>query len=101
MKHLMKTLKMGYIPIDDLLTYQQQEQVAKLFRFGTEEDIELFEQSVNLSKTKSERDNSTNQRFLYQANKRKSKRIKKNIKSLERQSEIINVIDCLDVGFLN
>ena len=86
----MKIRKMGYVdPIDDLLTLQQQQQIAKLFRFGTPEDIELFEQSVAINKAKSQRENSIKQRLNYQKYKRKLKRNRKGIRSLEIQSKKI------------
>ena len=53
---------MGYIdPITELLPLKQQQRIAKLFRFGTPEEIEHFEQSVVSKKTKSKGDNPTKQ----------------------------------------
>ena len=62
-----------------------------MFGFSIEEEIELFEESATILKSKSQRENSTNQRLTQQANKSKSKRNRKGIKYLERQSNYLNV----------
>ena len=91
MIHLMTILKMGLDPIDQLVTPEQAKQIFKLFRFGTQEEIDLFEESAVISKSKSQRENSTNRRLTHQADKRKLKRIRKGIKSLERQSNHLEI----------
>ena len=84
---MMKTQRMGVDPIDEFLSLAEQQRIAKLFRFGTEQEIELFEQSVAINKSKSNQkgDNPTNRRETY---KRKLKKSKKNIESLKRKSKI-------------
>ena len=73
-------------PIDELLSLSKQQQIAKLFRFGTPEEIELFEQSVATQKTKSMGDNPTNQRENHLKDQKKLKRLRKKIKSAERKA---------------
>ena len=82
---------MGVDPIDQFVTPDNQEQIVKLFRFGTQQEIDLFEQSATIFKSKSEREHSTNQRLTHQADRRKLKRIRKGIASLEKQSNNLNV----------
>ena len=86
MIHLMTTLKMGVKPIDEFLTTQQQ-QIVNVFRFGTEEEISLIEQSVTINKSKSLGDNPTNQRINYQKEQKKLKKVRKSIKNLNGQIE--------------
>ena len=45
--HLLTTMmKMGVDPIDSFIKQPQQQQIMKLFRFGTPEEIGKFEESV-------------------------------------------------------
>ena len=47
-------MKMGYIdPITEIITPKQQQRIYKLFRFGTEEEVEILNKSVETNKTKS------------------------------------------------
>ena len=74
---------MGVDPIDELLSLAKQQQVAKLFRFGTPEEIEIWEQSVALNKSKSQGDNPTNQRSNYDKHRKKLKKIRRNLQSIK------------------
>ena len=83
----MMTMKMGVLdPIDSLLSLSKQQQIATLFRFGTPEEIELYEQSVGAIKTKSEVDNPTKHRLNYLKDFKKMKRLRKQIRSIERKA---------------
>ena len=85
-------MKMGYIdPITEIITPQQQQRIYKLFRFGTEEEKEVINESVVTNKTKSltqQGDNPTNQRRNNNKimNDTISRRIKRKMLSLKRKS---------------
>ena len=85
--YLMMTMMMGVDPISELLSISEQQQIAKAFRFGTEEEILKFEQSVALNKTKSTGDNLNKQRSYHLKYLKQQKRYRKQILSLKRQSK--------------
>ena len=82
---------MGVDPIDEFASLHEQQQIAKLFRFGNVEEISLYEHSVAINKSKSLRDNSTNQRLNHQKDRKQLKRIRKDLKVLKCQLKDINV----------
>ena len=84
---MMTILRMGVDPIDELLSLAKQQQIAKLFRFGTPKEIKIWEQSVALNKSKSLGDNPTNQRSNYDKHRKKLKKIRRNLQSLKIKSK--------------
>ena len=82
---------MGVDPIDEFLTFEKQQQIVKLFRFGTPEEIEAFEQSVVNVKSKSTGDNPTKQREIHSTHRKQLKRSQRQIKSLERKVKLLKL----------
>ena len=78
------------LKMDDKLTNSslaKQQQIAKLFRFGTPKEIEIWEQSVALNKYKSQGDNPTNQRLNHNKHRKKLNKVRRNLQSLKIKSE--------------
>ena len=84
----MMTKKMGVDPISELLSIAEQQRIAKAFRFGTEEEISQFEQSVTTKKTKSTGDNLNKQKSYHLKHLRQQKRFRRHILSLKNRSRI-------------